>query len=49
MENFEYFTTFSLETFLIHKIVLVFIIELKAHPHSLISFQVLLESTMSDN
>ena len=32
----------------IHKTVLVFLIELKAHSHSLISFQVLSISAMSD-
>ena len=34
---------------LIHGIVLVFLIELKAHPHSLISFQVLLVFARSDD
>ena len=34
---------------LIHKTVLVFLVELKTHPHSLIYFRVLLVSAMSDD
>ena len=37
-----------IENFLIHETVLVFLIELLAHSHSLTYFQVLLVSAMSD-
>ena len=37
-----------IENFLIHETILVFLIELLAHSHSLTYFQVLLVSAMSD-
>ena len=37
-----------IENFLIHETVLVFLIELLAHSHSLTYFQILLVSAMSD-